>query len=171
MTKTYEPRVGPKWVAEATRAIIALSATRAYHAPLTEPHCGEWTPPGLVTRKFHFEGKGRNVIVIVKCHAKMMVALFKLLRKNPTFQVAGSLASYRSYGTQYRLWYAWTHHLPGSHLAANPCYGYHRCGRALDGYMVSEKERRDFLSIRVGGRQVYDLMPQDPPHFSFGARS
>jgi len=164
--KTYEPRVGVKWIAEATAAIVGLSASSAYRQPLSNPHCGDWTPPGLVSRVFHFKGKGRDVQVIVRCHAKMMVALFKLLRKEPTFQVAGALASYRSYTVQNNLYQAWIHHVPGSHLAANPCYGYHRCGRALDGYEVTAQERAAFLGVRVAGLPIYDLLPQDPPHFS-----
>lgn len=167
MSKTYEPRKGPKWVATATLAIGRLMTSSQYRAPLSAPHCGDWTPPGLVIRYFHFKGKGRDVVVEVRCHAKMMVALLKLLRKNPSFQVAGTAyASYRSYASQNGLYQAWIHHYPGSHLAANPCYGYHRAGRALDGYQVTADERRDFLSVRVSGLPVYDLMPQDPPHFS-----
>ena len=170
MTKVYEPRKGPKWVAEATAAIVRLGASAAYRAPLSSPHCGVWTPAGLVTRRFHFTGKGRDVTIDVTLHAKMMVALLKLLRKCPSFQVGGSLASYRSYQTQYNLWYAYTHHLPGSHRAASPCYGYHRCGRAVDGFYVTDKERAAFLSVRVRGLRIYDLGDIDPPHFTLGVR-
>lgn len=170
MSQLYEPRQGPKWVAEATAAILRIQASAAYRAPLSEPHCSEWTPAGLVARDFHFKGKGRDVQIHVVLHAKMMVALLKALRVCPTIQVAGSLASYRSYKTQYDLWYAYTHHYPNSHLATNPCYGYHRCGRACDCYMVTDAERKALLGVRVSGLRLYDLLPQDPPHFVIGAR-
>jgi hypothetical protein len=168
------PRKGLKWKAEATAAIIKLMASDAYREPLSSPHCGDWTPPGLVTRRFHFKGKGRDLTLDVTLHAKMMVGLLKAMRACPSIQVAGPLASYRSYETQYHLWYAWTHHLPGSHLAANPCYGYHRCGRACDLYNVTAAERKAMLAVRVkagkGSLRLYDLLPQDPPHFTLGVR-
>jgi hypothetical protein len=171
--KTYEPRVGPKWKVEATAAIARLEASAAFRAPLSTPHCGEWTPPGLVTRRFHFKGKGPDVIVDVTLHAKMMVALFKALRKYPTIQVSGTAyGSYRTYASQYALWRAWVNHLPGSHLAANPCFGFHRCGRSVDNYQMTQVEREAWLSVRVGrqGIRVYDLLPEDPPHVTLGER-
>jgi len=170
MSFVVTPRKGPKFKAEATKLILKLMASSEYRKPLSTPHCGEWTPAGLVAFDFHFTGKGRDVTIHVILHAKMMVALLKVLRACPTFQVAGSLASYRSYNTQYNLWYAWTHHYKDSHLAANPCYGYHRCGRACDGYEVTDEERKTWLSVRVAGMRCYDLLPQDPPHFVLGVR-
>ena len=171
---TIEPRKGLKFKAEATAAIARLMLTSAYREPLREPSCVRTDPPGLVTRVFHFTGKGRDVNVSVTAHAKVMVGLLKALRKTPSIQVAGSLASYRSWDTQYRLWFNWIHKIEGSHLAAHPCYGFHRCGRSLDLYNVTAEERVTMLSVRVkaGAKYIgfYDLLPQDPPHFTLSER-
>lgn len=169
-TKVYEPRKGKLWVVEATAAIARLEVSAAYRAPLSGPHCGEWTPAGLVTRTFRFTGKGRDIVLPVTCHAKMMVAMFKVLRKCPSYQVGGSLASYRTFTMQNNLYQAWIHHAEGSHRATSPCYGYHRCGRALDAFYMAAEEREAWTTVRVGGLRCYDLGDIDPPHVTLGTR-
>lgn len=173
--KTITPRKGPKFIAEATAAILRLQASAAYRTKLTDPSCSHEDPPGLVVRVFHFTGKGRDVTLPVKLHAKMMVALLKALRKCPSIQVAQGFDNaysgcYRTFAQQDHLYQAYVHHEPGSHLAANPCSTYHRTGRACDNYEMTMEERAAWLSVRVGGLRVYDLTPQDPPHVTLGAR-
>lgn len=174
---TLTPRKGPKWIAEATAAILRIQASSAYRTKLTEPNCGHLDPPGLIVRRFHFVGKGRDITMDVKLHAKMMVALLKALRKCPSIQITQGYESmysgcYRTFGQQDHLYQDWIHHVEGSHLAANPCETYHRTGRAADNFemeLVSE-ERAAWLSVRVGGLRVYDLGSADPPHVVLGAR-
>jgi hypothetical protein len=173
--KTLEPRKGPKWVLEATAAIARIQAGGAYITRLTNPSCSQAEPPGLIVRTFHFTGKGRDVTFQVKLHAQMMVALLKVLRKNPGIQVTQPWTSaysgcYRTFTTQDNLYEAWIHHAPGSHLAANPCSTYHRTGRAVDCYMMDAQERADWSDVRIAGLRVYPLYPQDPPHVTLGAR-
>jgi hypothetical protein len=177
MSNVLTPRKGLKWKAEATAAILKLEAGAAYRAPLTEPTCAHDDPPGLVTRQFHFTGKGRDIVLPVRCHAKVMVGLLKALRKCPSIQVTASSTSvysgsYRSWGQQN--WLRQEYLAGRGHRAADPCYGYHRRGRALDLRLVTDEEREAMLSVRVraGRRQLrfYDLLPIDPPHFTLGAR-
>ncbi len=175
MTTVLFPRKGPRWLAEATAAILRIQASSAYRTPLTNPSCSHSDPPGLIVRDFHFQGKGRDVTFPVKLHAKMMVALLKALRLEPSIQVtqpftSGYSGCYRSFAQQDHLYQAYISHQPGSHLAANPCSTYHRTGRAMDLYQVAPGERSALLSVRVSGLRLYDLLPQDPPHFTLGAR-
>jgi len=171
------PRTGPKWKVEATVAIARLEASAAFRTPLTDPSCTHADPKGLVVRRFHFKGKGRNITMDVKLHAKAMVGLLKALRKCPTIQVTQGYTSaysgcYRSFTQQNTLYQAYIHHAPGSHLAANPCDTYHRTGRAFDLLEPTAEERATMLSVRVGIQRIrfFDLLPQDPPHMCLGAR-
>ncbi len=175
MTQLYEPRQGPKWQLEAAAAILRIQASAAYRTPLTNPSCSQAEPPGLIVRNFHFTGKGRDVTIAVKLHAKMMVALLKALRLCTTIQVTQPYTNaysgcYRSFAQQNYLYQNYIHHVAGSHLAANPCNTYHRTGRAADLFEVTAAERAAMLAVRVSGLRVYDLLPQDPPHFTLGAR-
>jgi hypothetical protein len=157
--------------ARLTAAIAKLSLTKAYRAPLSTPHCGDWTPPGLVTRRFHYRS---GKIVDVTFHAKAMMAYLKALRLKKNLQVTNSTnGSYRTYALQNGLYQAYINHEPDSHLAANPCYGYHRCGRAGDLDDLDNDNRKSqekaMTSVRVAGMRFYhgDVFG-DPPHYSFG---
>lgn len=148
--------------------------TRAYRAPLETPSCEPDDPEGLVSRTFHYKGKGRDVNITVTCHAKVMVGLMRAMRKCPSIQVTQSSSnpysgSYRSYAQQMALWTAYKDGT--GHRAAHPCSGYHRQGRALDLYQVTDDERSAMLSVRVDGIPFYDgLSFGDPPHFCLGAK-
>ena len=173
--KTLRPRKGLKWKAEATAAILRLEASAAFRTPLTEPSCSHADPPGLVVRVFRFTGKGRDWNVAVKLHAKTMVGLLKAMRKCPSIQVTQPYTSaysgcYRTYAQQAWLRDQYLHH--GGKLAADPCDGEHRTGRSGDLYLVTIDERGAMLSVRVGRQELrfYDLLPQDPPHFTLGER-
>jgi len=143
----------------------------AFGQPLTEPHCGVWTPVGLVARTFNYRS-GRSVMV--RCHAKVMVAYLKALAIDQTIEVTASATSrfsgsYRTFEQQNSLFQDFIHHVPGSHKAADPCDGYHRTGRALDIHEVTDKQAETMESVRVDGRRFFhgDVFG-DPPHFSFG---
>lgn len=173
MSKNIYPRPGLKFQAEATATILKLERSDAYKQPLEAPSCDQGDPRGLVTRLFRFKGKDRDVIIPVKCHARVMVGLLKAMRKCPTIQVtAGSdsvySGSYRSYYQQ--KWLYDEYRAGRGYRAAHPCSGYHRQGRALDLRLVTPKEREAMLSVRVKGIRFYDLLPIDPPHFTLGQR-
>lgn len=172
--KVIEVKPGLVCRARLTAAITRLSLSSAYREPLREPGCDPSDPPGLVTRYFRFNGKGRDVTIGVRLHAKAMVGLLKALRKRRSIQVTQSFdspysGSYRTWDQQYKLWY--NYKFGNGHKAAHPCYGYHRQGRAVDLYQVTPEERAAMLSVRVDGIRFYDgLSFGDPPHFTLGAK-
>jgi hypothetical protein len=157
-----------------TKAIKNLQDGEAYKQPLEVPSCDPNDPRGLVSRTFKFSGKGRNVTIKVTLHAKAMVGLLKALRARRSIQVTQSSdskysGSYRSWSQQKTLYDEY--HAGIGHRAAHPCTGYHRQGRAIDLYLVSDIERRAMLAVRVDGLRFYDgLSFGDPPHFTLGAR-
>lgn len=149
--------------------IRRLLASDAFKAPLTKPTCDKDTPPGLVSRTFQYKD-GRRCTVT--CHAKVMVALLRAMRLAPGIQVTASSdsmysGSYRSWSQQNTLYQLYTS--GNGHLAANPCTGFHRRGRALDLKDVSEKEKQAMLKVSVDGKQFYNGASfGDPAHYSFG---
>jgi hypothetical protein len=158
--------------ARLTAAIVRLELTQAYRKPLSEPHCGDWTPAGLVTRTIKYRS-GR--IKKVTLHAKVMVAYLKALKLKKNLEVTASSdsmysGSYRSYAQQntlYQMYKAGT-----GYKAANPCYGYHRCGRAIDLLALDGDDRKSqakaMTSVRVAGERFYHgVVFGDPPHYSF----
>ena len=171
MTIEIEPR---KTLAlRLTPRILALQLSKEYRKPLESPSCDQADPQGLVTRSFHFVGKGRDQIVSVRCHAKTMVGFMKALRKTPTIQVTQSSeskysGSYRSYDQQKLLY---DEYKAGTgHKAAHPCSGYHRQGRALDIYKKTDAEHEAMLAVRVDGHPFFSGEGfGDPPHFTLGA--
>ena len=171
MTIEIEPR---KTLAlRLTPRILALQLSKEYRKPLESPSCDQADPQGLVTRSFHFVGKGRDQIVSVRCHAKTMVGFMKALRKAPTIQVTQSSeskysGSYRSYDQQKLLY---DEYKAGTgHKAAHPCSGLHRQGRALDLYKLTGEETEAMTAVRVSGIKFYHgVVFGDPPHYTLGA--
>jgi hypothetical protein len=155
-----------------TRRIEALEGTRAFKQALTEPHCGTWVPPGLVKRTFKFKSGNVKVVAL---HAQAMVGYLKALRQLPMIEVTASFTSmysgsYRTFDQQNDLYVAWERKEPGAHLAANPCGGYHRTGRAIDVLNGTSGEVEAAMTmVRVDGKRFFhgDVFG-DPPHFSFG---
>ena len=150
--------------------IKKLRGSRAFDKPLREPSCTKTTPPGLVRRRFKYRD-GR--VVTVRCHAQLMVALMRAMKDAPTIEVTASSdsaysGSYRTFAQQDALYKAYMNGT--GHKAANPCTGYHRCGRALDILNASDKEETALEQVRVSGEQLYhgDVFG-DPPHWSYGA--
>ncbi len=151
--------------------IARLRTSRDYRRPLQEPSCARDTPPGLVSRTFHYRD-GR--IVEVKLHAKVMVGLMRAMLRAPGIMVTADAdspysGSYRSFEQQAWLRDQYLHH--GGHQAADPCDGYHRQARAVDLDPLSVKEKRAMEDVRVDGQQFFNGASfGDPPHWSFGAK-
>lgn len=158
-------------MARLDQEIARLRKSRAFGKPLREPSCAKTTPPGLVRRKFRYRD-GR--VCVVRCHAQLMVALMRAMKEAPTIEVTASAdsaysGSYRSWSQQNALYQAYQ--AGTGHRAANPCSGYHRCGRALDILNASLKEKAALESVRVAGQQLYNGESfGDPPHWSYGAK-
>lgn len=160
-----------KLQARLDEEIKKLRASDAFDKPLTEPSCKHDTPPGLVTRRFKYRD-GRTISV--KCHAQVMVALMRAMKEAPTIEVTASSdsmysGSYRSWSQQNTLYELYK--AGKGYKAADPCFGYHRRGRALDILDASDKEKAALLDVRVSGEQFYNGESfGDPPHYSFGAK-
>ena len=151
------------------RKHIAESA--AFGQPFTEPHCGEWTPVGLVVRTFNYRS---DRTVTVRCHAKVMVAYLKALGDDETIEVTATASSrfsgsYRTFDQQNSLFQDFVNEVPGSHKAADPCDGFHRSGRALDIREVTDEQAETMEAVRLDGERFFwGISFGDRPHFSFG---
>lgn len=152
------------------RKVKTLRESRHYEAPLSEPHCGEWTPPGLVVVRLRYPN---DDVSRVKLHAKAMCLYLRVLKDAAYCEVTTDFASpysgtYRSFTQQNRLYLSYK--AGTGHKAANPCSGYHRCGRAIDlrnGIMPLVEEAmtgRQEDGLRFYHGDVFG----DPPHYSFG---
>jgi hypothetical protein len=153
------------------KEIKAIRGSKEFDKPLTEPSCKHDFPPGLVRRTFIYRN-GRRCTV--KCHAKLMVALMRAMKEAPTIEVTASSdsmysGSYRSWSQQNTLYQLY---IQGKgYKAADPCYGYHRRGRALDILNASAKEAKALAQVRVSGLQLYNGSSfGDPPHWSLGEK-
>jgi LAS superfamily LD-carboxypeptidase LdcB len=157
-------------MAQLSLNIARIRVSRAFRAPLTKPSCDKDTPPGLVHRTFRYKD-GRTVEVT--CHAKVMVGLMRAMRQSPGIEVTASSdsaysGSYRSWQQQNDLYVAYK--AGTGHKAADPCFGYHRRGRALDILNASDKDKAAMSSVRVAGERFYNGADfGDPPHWSWAA--
>lgn len=150
--------------------ILRLRASKAYRQRLTKlPINPGQEIPGIVHRTFRYRD-GRTVLVT--CHARVMVAYMRALKKQPTIEVTASSdsmysGSFRTWEQQQTLYVAYiTGH---GHKAAQPGFGYHQTGRALDILDASAGERQAMLEVRDQGDQFYNgAVFGDPPHYSFG---
>ena len=148
-----------------------IAESDAFGRPFTEPHCGKWTPVGLVARTFNYRS---DRTVTVRCHAKVMMLYLKALEIDPTIEVTADASSrfsgsYRTFDQQNTLFQDFVNHVPGSHLAADPCDGFHRTGRALDIREVKDKQAETMESVRLEGERFFwGISFGDRPHFSFG---
>jgi len=156
-----------------TAAISRLEKSAAYKAPLEIPSCDRDHPAGLITRTFKYKRDGDPTVVVVTCHAKVMVGLLKAMRKEPGIQVTASSTSmysgsYRTWDQQntlYQMYKAGT-----GYKAAHPCYGYHRQARALDLLDNTRDENAAMASVRVDGLRFYNGAGfGDPRHWTLGA--
>lgn len=156
-----------------TAAISRLEKTAAYKAPLEIPSCDRDHPAGLITRSFKYKRDGNAAVVLVTCHAKVMVGLLKAMRKEPGIQVtvsstsmySGSYRTWDQQNTLYQMYRAGT-----GYKAASPCLGYHRQGRALDLLETTKAEQDAVESVRVDGLRFYNGAGfGDPRHNTLGA--
>lgn len=168
-----EPFRTKAWPAQALTAIRTLreGASRwpleVYPRGVPAAVRGCWEPRelDLVQRTFHYKGKGRDQLVVVRCQRVVMVHLLRAMIEEPGIQVgfgSGTTASFRSREQQAALYAA---HLAGGPLAAPPCTSFHNRGTALDTYYLTDDQRETMME-----HGFHDLLPQDPPHFTYGAR-
>ena len=154
-------------------AIRKLEKSVAYRKPLENPSCDKDHPQGLISRTFKYKRAGDPVVVTVTCHAKVMVGYLKALRKEPGIQVTVSSASmysgsYRSWEQQNTLYVMYKNGT--GYLAAHPCEGYHRQGRALDFLNNTTAEQRAIEEVRVDGLRFFNGAGfGDPRHNTLGA--
>jgi hypothetical protein len=154
-------------------AIARLERTVAYKKPLEDPSCDKGDPKGLISRTFKYKRGGDPVVVKVTCHAKVMVGYLKALRKETGIQV--TVSSDSMYSGSYRTWdqqnTLYTMYKNGTgYMAAHPCSGYHRQGRALDILDATKAEQQAINSVRVDGLRFFNGAGfGDPRHNTLGA--
>lgn len=161
MTATIlRPRIGPKWQAEA-RALMRKLRERGEYKPLLGPGCYSRSQLDLVTRIFDF--RKRDFEIQVTLNRRAMVNFLKALRDEPGISLWGPSSSFRSCAYQQELYERYKRGDGG--LSAPPGKSYHQTGRSVDTYYATGDERKAML-----GAGFFDLLPADPPHFTWGAR-
>lgn len=133
--------------------------------PLIFERCEPESSLNLIVREFHYEGKGRDVLVRVKLQAAAMVGLLQAMTQLPSIQVTQSFdndfsGSFRSHELQKKRFEAFQ--AGTGHRAAPPCHSWHEAGLAVDLFNPPEEER---AAMKAAG--FFDFLPEDPPHFSF----
>lgn len=172
-SRVLEPYRTKAWPAQALTAIHTLRhnaprlplEVRPRGVSVHERGC--WTARELdvVSRRFHFKGKGRDQLVVVRLQRIAMVHLLRAMIEEPGIQIgfgAGTTASYRTEAQQSALYRAY---LDGGPLAAPPCESFHNKALSADTYYLTDDQRGAMLE-----HGFYDLLPQDPPHFTYGTR-
>jgi hypothetical protein len=170
------PRSDKAWKDECRALIHELedTAPSGYDGKLIAPYSTQQTNPvadnarpyatsrlDVIERPFEFRG-GR--LVLVRLTRVAFINLLRAMRQVPSIEVGfgrAAFASLRTFDMQNMLH---KNHLNGGPLAAPPGKTWHhRC--AIDLGVRSEAGRE--AMIRHG---FFDLLPQDPPHFTFGRR-
>jgi len=174
--KVLEPRAGRAWRDEVRALVHKLedAAPRGYDGERVAPYLAQQTRPimdsgvvyptarlDLVARPFDFGGRR----VLVRLTRVAFVGLLRALREVPGgIEVgfgSGYFASWRSWGMQAQLY---ANYRAGGPLAAPPGKSWHH--RASVDLGVRTDEGR-FAMIASG---FEGLLPQDPPHFTYGRR-
>lgn len=170
------PRAEKAWKDECRELIHELedSAPQGYDGVKAAPYSEQQTSPvaengrpyptarlDVIERPFEFKG-GR--VVLVRLTRVAFVNLLRAMREVASIEVGfgrGTFATLRTFEMQSLLH---ENFLKGGPLAAPPGKTFHhRC--ALDLGVRSDAGR--VAMIRHG---FFDLLPQDPPHFTFGQR-
>jgi hypothetical protein len=168
------PRAGRDWKREASAVIHELEdkAPRFYDGTLLAPYRRDQTSPvndagrpfrwlDVIDRPFEFKG-GR--LVLVRLTRVAFVNLLRAMRDVPSIEVGfgrATFATFRTFEMQSMLHQI---HLKGGPLAAPPGKTWHH--RAAVDLGVRDDAGREAMK-RHG---FFDLLPQDPPHFTFGRR-
>lgn len=161
MSVVLYPRVGPRWQNEAKHLIKKLRDKGDYK-PLLGPACGHTRDHlDLVTRLFDF--RKRDFLIRVTLNRQTMVRFLLALMDEPSISLWGPSSSYRSCAYQSELFERYLRGDGG--LTAPPGKSWHQTGRSLDAYYATEDERDALLD-----KGFFDLLPADPPHFTYGQR-
>lgn len=150
------------------------TALSGYDGKLRAPHGAQQTKPvadngrpyptarlDVIERPFEFKG-GR--LVLVRLTRVAFVNLLRAMRQVPSIEVGfgrAAFASLRTFGMQDMFH---RNHLNGGPLAAPPGSTWHHRS-AIDLGVRSEAGRAAMVH-----NGFLDLLPQDPPHFTFGRR-
>lgn len=173
-----EPFRTKAWPDEARRVIHTLRENAPRSGVILRPQgwpvyrkgCASATSLDLVQRRFHFvanKGAGGHVDKIVTVHLQriVMIAFLHAMIEAPSIVVGFGDATYATYRSNAQQRSLYDNYLHGGPLAAKPCTSFHELGRSIDGYYWTDQER---AAMRLHG--FYDLLPQDPPHMTFGVR-
>ena len=168
-----EPYRTKAWPDQARRE-IATMRTNARHRPLqvyplgVDPETrGCWSVAQLdvVSRRFHFKGKGEDRTVTIRLQRIAFVHLLRAMIEAPTIVLGFGSATTASYRTREQQAALYAAAQAGGYLAAPPCSSFHNKGISVDGFLWTTEER---AVMREHG--FYDLLPQDPPHYTYGVR-
>jgi D-alanyl-D-alanine carboxypeptidase-like protein len=159
-TTVLRPRVGKEWRAEA-RAVIHKLEDRGPFKPLLSPGCYSRERLDLVTRSFDF--RRRDFVIAVTLNRQTMIAYLRALKEEPGISLWGPSSSFRDCASQRELWERYQRGDGG--MVVRPGESYHQTGRSLDTYYATADERRCLIE-----HGFHDLLPQDPPHFTYQTR-
>lgn len=168
-------RAGRDWKRESSAIIHELEDTAPfrYDGILLAPYSKQQTTPvndngrpygkllDVIERPFEFKG-GR--LVLVRLTRVAFVNLLRAMRDVPSIEVGfgrATFATFRTFEMQTMLHQI---HINGGSLAAPPGETWHH--RAAVDLGVRSDAGREAMK-RHG---FFDLLPQDPPHFTFGRR-
>lgn len=177
MASVLEPRAGKAWRDEVRALVHKLEdgGPTGYDGQRIAPYRAQQTRPimdsglvypaarlDLIQRAFEFAGGRRAVVRLTRV---AFVNLLRALRDVPRGIEVGFgsayFASWRSWSMQSQLY---NNYRAGGPLAAPPGRSWHhRC--SVDLGLRTEEGRAAMLE-----HGFEDLLPQDPPHFTFGRR-
>lgn len=173
-----EPGKGERWTTTVRELIHKLedSAPRGYDGRRIAPYNlanpnprGDYSPADLdvVRRAFAFNG-GR--VVVVRLQRVAFVSLLHAMRERPEIEVGfgdGHFASYRTYEMQAFLR---ENYLEGGPLAAapGPNGSWHQGAIAVD--LTNAGPAGSPIRRAMEDAGFEGLLPQDPPHHTYGRR-
>ena len=170
------PRSDRAWKDECRALIHELedAAPSGYDGKLLAPYGAQQTKPiadngrpyptarlDVIERPFEFNG---DRLVLVRLTRVAFVNLLRAMRLVPSIEVGFGRAAFASLRTFEMQDMLHRNHLNGGPLAAPPGRTWHHRS-AIDLGVRSEAGRAAMVH-----NGFFDLLPQDPPHFTFGRR-
>lgn len=171
-----EPRQGPKW-RNAARALIHRledGAPVGYDGHRIAPYRVAYPRPSddfsrdeidLVRRLFRFRG---DRLVVVRLQRVAFVGLLRAMRDEPSIEIGFGAGFYATYRTDEMQGDLREIYLNGGPLAAPQDVSNHELGIAADLSNAGASGSPQREAMQAHGFQ--GLLPQDPPHHTFGRR-